>query len=557
MRDVWGRSSAPFCCAVIAVTLGFAFAGLPQCAVGETRIGTNFTGARFGLDGNTFIPPDTMGAVGAASVVELINGRFAVYDKVDGSVLASKSIDQFWIDAGVSPVGFAFDPRVAYDAAEDRWLAVAVDNQGQTNNFLVAASTTDDPLDAWRAFAIASDPFDPGNPNEVPKWADFPTLGFDSQRIYVGADMLSVSDRLFQSATVLFIPKMDLLGNEPTIERSSLHEDATNLGKSLQFSVVQDADASVSISLAVPRVGADELISSRVTGTVENPLLSSMTLLPIDQLPGPLPAQQPAIGGDQKRRIHTGTDRFASSVVQQGGRVWAVASISENLRSAVRWFAIDPATQVVLDTGIVSDDELSFYYPSIAVNEFGDVVIGFSGSSANQPVSTYAAVGTFEDGVTQFDAPILLKAGVDDYERLDSRGRNRWGDYSATVVDPDDPRSFWTFQQFVSGDDEWAIQITQILVGQSPPMPGDANGDGVVDRADARLMAMNYGRETGAVFADGDFDGDGAVTMFDAAILHTHLTAASSAAAVPEPGAFAQVCGVLVMLALGRWRRRR
>ena len=116
-------------------------------------------------------------------------------------------------------------------------------------------------------------------------------------------------------------------------------------------------------------------------------------------------------------------------------------------------------------TGTITDPDLDFYFPSIAVNPAGGVLIGYSGSSDNQFVSSYASAGRTSGGVTTFDAPRLLQAGVSDYERIDGIGRNRWGDYSATVVDPVDSSSFWTFQEFVDGTDSYATQITQVRVG--------------------------------------------------------------------------------------------
>jgi hypothetical protein len=96
------------------------------------------------------------------------------------------------------------------------------------------------------------------------------------------------------------------------------------------------------------------------------------------------------------------------------------------------------------ESGLIADPRLSFYYGSIAVNEFGHAVIGFSGSGPSQFVSTYAVEGRTRDGVPTFGAPVLLKAGVSDNEVTVGAGRNRWGDYSATTVDPDDPFRFWT-----------------------------------------------------------------------------------------------------------------
>lgn len=56
----------------------------------------------------------------------------------------------------------------------------------------------------------------------------------------------------------------------------------------------------------------------------------------------------------------------------------------------------------------------------------------------------------------------LLKAGEDVYEKDFGSGRVRWGDYSATVVDPLDDLTFWTIQEYAetdvggtASDDRW------------------------------------------------------------------------------------------------------
>ena len=100
------------------------------------------------------------------------------------------------------------------------------------------------------------------------------------------------------------------------------------------------------------------------------------------------------------------------------------------------------------------------------MNKFDDVVVGFSGSGESQFVSSYAGLGKTSSGVTTFGEPLQLKTGVASYFQDFGSGRNRWGDYSATVIDPADPFTFWTFQEFVSSEDIWSTQITQLLVGQ-------------------------------------------------------------------------------------------
>jgi hypothetical protein len=117
---------------------------------------------------------------------------------------------------------------------------------------------------------------------------------------------------------------------------------------------------------------------------------------------------------------------------------------------------------------LIADPVLSFYYGSIAVNDFSQIVIGFSGSGPSQFVSVYAVEGHTVEGVTTFDDPVLLKAGVSDYEVTFGAGRNRWGDYSATTLDPNDPFTFWTIQEWVSATDIWSTQITKLELEPVP-----------------------------------------------------------------------------------------
>ncbi|MBN1590654.1 MAG: PEP-CTERM sorting domain-containing protein [Pirellulales bacterium] len=58
--------------------------------------------------------------------------------------------------------------------------------------------------------------------------------------------------------------------------------------------------------------------------------------------------------------------------------------------------------------------------------------------------------------------------------------------------------------------------------GLYPMVPGDANGDGLVDENDIVIVACNWGMYGGASWESGDFDGDGMVGLADASILAAH-----------------------------------
>ena len=81
-------------------------------------------------------------------------------------------------------------------------------------------------------------------------------------------------------------------------------------------------------------------------------------------------------------------------------------------------------------------------------------------------------------------------------------------------------------------------------------LPGDANFDGIVDGADAAVLAANWQTQGGATWSTGDFNGDGNVDEIDATLLATNWqTAAGGSSSVPEPSMLALLaCGLLCLL---------
>lgn len=147
---------------------------------------------------------------------------------------------------------------------------------------------------------------------------------------------------------------------------------------------------------------------------------------------------------------------FAAGVTQVGPRV------------AIRWYSLSATNHMLLETGTISDPSLDLYWPSIAANTNGAVVLAFNGSGTNTFPSCYAAVGQTVNGVTTFGNLLLLKSGVASYQNLDPSGDNLWGRYSTVCVDPADPNIFWTINAYAAGPRIWATQITQILTSPTP-----------------------------------------------------------------------------------------
>lgn len=421
------------------------------------NIDLSFTGDSLLTSG--FIPPDTMGAVGPDQFVELLNGRYSVYRNADGVRVQTSTLNDFWRNAGVTPAGsFAFDPRVLYDASSGRWFAASADNPGsRPNNFLVAVSNSSDPTQGWKGFAIPSD-------SAKSRWADFPTLGVNRDGVYLSANMFPITAPF--ATSVLVLPKADLIAG--TVAHRTLFENVSPGSTGFSIQPVTDPKSTgvpVATLLSDFNTGGGQFKRSDIVGSVTSPVLDTTNkVIAVPPFGGPPNAQQPG----PKAPLEVLDTRFSSSVVMRNGDLWGVQSVNSGGRSALRWFDINAATNTLRQSGLIASPTLAFYYGSIAANDFGDVVIGFNGSGKSQFVSAYVVEGQTKNGVTTFGDPLLLKAGVSDYEVTFGAGRNRWGDYSATTLDPNDPFRFWTIQEWVSATDIWSTQITELDVAPVP-----------------------------------------------------------------------------------------
>ncbi|MEZ5941629.1 MAG: right-handed parallel beta-helix repeat-containing protein [Planctomycetaceae bacterium] len=454
--------------------------GLPGDPV--FNIGLNFLADSFSLFGSSE-PPDTMGAVGPNHIVELLNDAFSIYDKTTGTLLQRTLDETFWTNAGAS-LGSSdvFDHRIIFDPVSQRWFASTI-TRGTGNEILIAVSDTDDPTGTWQSVQFIGDVDDT-------LFNDFDTLAVDGDAIVIGTNNFDATDA-FQNVSLFSIPKADLLLATPTAANLSRFENLaeTTIGFTPQPVVSDDVD-STAYSLSADYVnspGGQLLLTTLnnvdtataavgTTATISG--VPSFTFAPLATQPGGL--------------VDSGGDRINSNVVEVNGRFWGSQAVDVAGRSGILWYEIDPTTNSVIQSGTIADPGTDYFFPSIAVNNRGEVVIGFSGSSDTQFISSMAAFGTTTGGITTFQAPQLLASGSSTYFG------SRWGDYSATVVDPSTQDAFWTFQEIALSPTTYGTQITRFDITFSNISTGNTANEGIrVTAADnAQMLASTVSGNT-------------------------------------------------------------
>jgi hypothetical protein len=113
-------------------------------------------------------------------------------------------------------------------------------------------------------------------------------------------------------------------------------------------------------------------------------------------------------------------------------------------------------------------DGIHRWMGSIAMNSLGDMALGFSASNGTNP-SVFPSV--FYTARHSGDPPGQMTLGEGSIKdgTGSQTGSNRWGDYTAMVVDPTDDTTFWYINEYVptTGSIGWRLRIGAFRLGPS------------------------------------------------------------------------------------------
>lgn len=415
-------------------------------------------------DNNNSIPPDVNGAVGPDHLMITLNTGVRIMDK-NGVPISTTGLGSFWFPMPGS--GETFDPKIQYDPYANRWMLVTPSSSStSTSAVFVGVSATSDPTGDWYFYSIDSDP---DNQN----WFDYPSYGYNKNWIVISGNMFG--NGLYN---VLFI-----------VDKNQAYAGAENLGVTrmevddftLVPSVTLDPDAE-DIYLVSNGGGNSNgmgyLRMYNLSGETGNEVLNFIGYTgipyPWESWVGNSGNFAPQLGSDE--RINSGDARI-QNVIYRHGKIWCAhhvfLPVDEPTRSAIQWFELDP-DGTILQYGRV-DDESGYYhytFPTIAVNAKEDIMIGYCSFSPGQYASSSYSFRYAGDPPNILRDRYQFKDGLAPYFKNYGADRNRWGDYTATVIDPVNDLDFWTLQEYADlpagGYDRWGTWWAKINVDAEP-----------------------------------------------------------------------------------------
>jgi len=459
-----------------------------QIAVGPATptVSTSFEGLGQGQYGFSVssAPPDTNGAVGATQYVQWVNTSFAVFDKTTGAKIAGPTAgNALWAGfGGGCQANNDGDPIVLYDKAAQRWIFSQF--SVSTTPFLqcVAVSTTSDATGSYNRYSFRYGTFD-----DYPKmgvWPDayYETFNmFNASNNFVGSDACAYDRTAMLAGTAatqicfqqgagvggLLPSDLDGATPPPTGSPNYLLFFGTNNLNLYKFHV--DFTTPANSSFTGPTV---------LSVAAFNPLCGGGTCVP---QPGTTQKLDSLADRLMYRLAYRNFGTHESLVVNH--------SVTVGTGGGVRWYEIqDPGgTPTVAQQGTFAPDASFRWMGSIAMDQFGDIALGYSVSnktSVHPSIAYTGRVPTDPAGTMEGEVNIVTGTGSQ------TTGLNRWGDYSAMQVDPVDDCTFWYTQEYIktNGTFNWNTRITNF---KFPACGGSTGGSPIASLSTAKL---NFGK---------------------------------------------------------------
>ena len=411
--------------------------------LGNGQYGFSVTGA----------PPDTNGTVGATQYVQWVNTSFAIFNKANGALIAGPTAgNTIWSGfGGGCQSNNDGDPVVLYDKIAQRWIFSQFSVSTTPYLQCIAVSTTSDATGTFNRYSFQYSNFD-----DYPKmgvWSDgyYETFNMFNGNTFVGADACAYNRSAMlagTTATQICFQQSSAVGG---LLPSDLDGTTPPPAGSPNYMVYFGTN-----NLNLYRFHADFTTPSNSTFTgptvipvaAFTPLCSGGTCVP---QPGTTQKLDSLADRLMYRLAYRNFGNHESLVVNH--------SVSVTGGGGVRWYEIQnpSGTPTVAQQGTFAPDSTYRWMGSIAMDQTGDIAVGYSKSSStlNPSIAFAGRIPTDPSGTLETETNVVTGSGSQ------TGGLSRWGDYSAMQVDPTDDCTFWYTQEYMktTGSFNWNTRI--------------------------------------------------------------------------------------------------
>jgi hypothetical protein len=455
------RPSLPRSGAVSARSASTATA-IPTTSTNFDGVGNGFTGPSGTFTVNA-APPDTNAAVGPNNVVQIVNTDYAVFNKSGTATFGPVAVNTLWAGfGGLCQTNNDGDPVVRYDRAADRWIIIqlAVTNANGSSvpfQICVAVSATGDPAGSFSRYSFA-----------YANFPDFPKLAVWPDAYYLTVNQFNAAGTTFLGANVAALNRASMLAGQPATSVS--FNAPTNVASLLPTDLDSSTQPPAGSPNLLSSIGANantlEVFQFHVDfATPANSTFTGPTTLATNAF------TQACNGGvcipqsGTRTKLDSLGDRLdfraAYRAFSDHQSIVLSHSVTAGSSTGVRWYEVRISSTNVpslFQQGTYAPDSSFRWMPSIAMDNVGDIAVGFSVSSGSlHPQIHYT-------GRLVSDAPGTMSQGegtiIDGAGSQTSR-LTRWGDYSAMNVDPTDNCTFWYTSEYLpaNGSFNWKTRI--------------------------------------------------------------------------------------------------
>ena len=435
---------------------------MPATFLNFGGIGNGFTGPSGTFTVNA-APPDTNGSVGPNHYVQIVNTDFAIFNKSGVPIFGPVPVNTLWGGfGGLCQTDNDGDPVVVYDRIADRWVIsqfAVTGADGASVPFLqcVAVSQTPDPTGSFNRYSFGYTAFP-----DYPKMGVWPDAYYQTFNMFAGGTTFSGGEVCAYDRTKM------LAGQAAT-------QQCFNVGTTFGGLLPASVDGSLGPPSSAPNYVL--ALGPNITDTTlalwkfhvdwttpANTTLTGPMTITVPQyteacsggtcIPQPGTTQQLDSLADRLmfRLAYRNFGDHESLVVNHS--IMTASSVG------LRWYEIRSpgATPVVFQQGTYAPDSNFRWMGSIAMDQSGNMALGFSlsGTAVHPSIAWTGRLATDTLGqMPQGESTFLSGAGSQ------TGGLSRWGDYSAMAIDPTDDCTFWYTNQYLqaTGSFNWSTEI--------------------------------------------------------------------------------------------------